>query len=292
VVRFGPDGKLYFAIGAPCNICQPGTFQASPTSAVYQYGSLYRMNPDGTGMELVASGIRNTVGFDFHPDTGVPYFSDNGRDNWNGSGTPATDNTPDCELNAVTAPGQFFGYPYCHTVPSNGNPYTSPYRRPPGASAMADPIFNAGESVMKCTGPNQQFRVALQAMGPHTAPLGLRFYRWFNGANFPKSYNNSILIAHHGSWNRNNPIGARVMRVILDPADPLKVLHYVPFLCGGVPGDTCLPGGPVPPSSRANPYKGRPVDVQQLPDGSLLVSDNQAHTVYRIAFASLCGRSV
>ncbi|KAI7837423.1 hypothetical protein COHA_008735 [Chlorella ohadii] len=285
VVRFGPDGKLYFGVGAPCNACKPGTFQASPTSAVYQYGTLYRMNPDGTGLEPMASGVRNTVGFDFHPDTGVPYFTDNGRDQWNTSNLAQTDNTPDCELNAVTAPGHFMGFPFCHTVPVNNNPYTQPYLRRPGASAAADPDLNAGESVMKCTGPNLQFRVALQAMGPHTAPLGMRFYRWFSGANFPKFFNNSILIAQRGSWNRNNPIGARVMRVVLDPADPLKVRYYVPFLCGGVPGDTCAPGGPVPPSSRGNPYKGRPVDVEQLPDGSLLVSDNEAHTVYRISYA-------
>ena len=95
----------------------------------------------------------------------------------------------------------------------------------------------------------------------------------------------TYLHPQRGSWNRNNPIGARVMRVVLDPADPLKVRYYVPFLCGGVPGDTCAPGGPVPPSSRGNPYKGRPVDVEQLPDGSLLVSDNEAHTVYRISYA-------
>jgi len=95
----------------------------------------------------------------------------------------------------------------------------------------------------------------------------------------------ACLHLQRGSWNRNNPIGARVMRVVLDPADPLKVRYYVPFLCGGVPGDICAPGGPVPPSSRGNPYKGRPVDVEQLPDGSLLVSDNEAHTVYRISYA-------
>ncbi|KAI7835674.1 hypothetical protein COHA_010413 [Chlorella ohadii] len=312
-IRFGPDGKLYFPIGANCNVCRldgsppnNGTlngklaysmeasenathvtapFQAGPGSPVFQFGSIYRMDTDGSGVELVATGIRNTVGFDFHPDTGQLVFTDNGRDDWSAANPAATDNRPDCELNIVTAPRQFFGWPYCATGPAGGDPNARPYLRRPGATSVPDPDLNAGEKVMNCTGANLQFTPAIQALGPHVSPLGMRFYRWSPGASFPKQFNRDIFIAEHGSWNRQRPIGARVMRVVLDPANPTKVQAHLPFLCGGVPGDTCAPTGPVPPVQPGAEYKGRPVDVEQLLDGSLLVSDDAAGTVYRIAYS-------
>ncbi|KAL4448481.1 hypothetical protein ABPG75_005700 [Micractinium tetrahymenae] len=315
-IRFGPDGNLYIPIGANCNACRldgsppndgyvdgqlvyryansgntshvTAPFTKGPGSPVWEFGSIYRMARDGSSVALVAKGVRNTVGFDWHPDTKKLYFTDNGRDNWDLTDPNVTDNRPDCELNVATEEGSFFGFPFCHTGPAGGDINDRPYLRRPGVGPqLVDPDLNANETVMACNGPGPlQFRPAIQAMGPHTAPLGMRFYKWAPGANFPQSYNRSILLAQHGSWNRQRPIGARVMRVTLDPADPTQVATFTHFLSGGVPGDTGDVNGPDPPIQPNNAYNGRPVDVEQLPDGSLLVSDDAPSTgvVYRVSY--------
>lgn len=221
-ISFGPDGKLYVPVGAPCNICD----SKNPI-----YASITRMNPDGTGMEIYARGIRNTVGFAWHPATKQLWFTENGRDNL-GNDVPAD------ELNTALKPGMHFGYPYCH----QGN--------------IPDPEFGAGRKCSDYTPP-------VQLLGPHVAALGMRFY---TGKMFDSSYKNQIFIAEHGSWNRSDPIGYRVTVVKLDEKG--KSLGYTTFAEGWL-----QPGGKV---------LGRPVDVEVMPDGALLVSDDYAGAVYRI----------
>ncbi|KAL4438194.1 hypothetical protein ABPG77_010555 [Micractinium sp. CCAP 211/92] len=320
-IRFGPDGNLYIPIGANCNICRlngkppnNGTlngefiysgdnsqdpkrvtapYKKCPTCPTYEFGSIYRMDKAGNNIKLVARGVRNTVGFDFHPDTKKLYFTDNGRDNWDLKNPAITDNRPDCELNYAPSEGLSFGFPYCHTGPAGNNIDARPYLRPPGVGAnLVDPDENANQTVA-CNGPALSFKPAIQAMGPHTAPLGMRFYKWAPGANFPRAYDRSILVAQHGSWNRQRPIGARVMRITLDPSNPGKVQTYTPFLSGGVPGDKGAITGPNPQVQPREAYRGRPVDVEQLPDGSVLVSDDKSGMVYRVSYRAptSCARS-
>ena len=151
------NDKLYFAIGAPCNICDPG-----------EYAKIYRMNLDGTGIETIASGVRNTVGFDFDPKTGNLWFTDNGRD-W------LSEEFPNDELNVVTQPGkQHFGYPFCH----QGN--------------MPDPEFGWGKSC-------DDFVKPAALLGPHAGVLGMKFY---TGTMFPAKYQGAMFVARHGPWNR------------------------------------------------------------------------------------------
>jgi glucose/arabinose dehydrogenase len=152
------DEKLYFAIGAPCNICDPG-----------EYAKIYRMNLDGSGMETIASGVRNTVGFDFNPKNGQLWFTDNGRD-W------MSEDIPNDELNVVTGPNQHFGYPFCH----QGN--------------ISDPEFGWGKD---CAGKDYVKPAAL--LNPHAGALGMKFY---TGKMFPAKYQGAMFIARHGPWNR------------------------------------------------------------------------------------------
>ena len=168
-IAFGPDGKLYVPVGAPCNICK---------SADERYASILRMNPDGSGLEIVAKGVRNTVGFDWDPDSGDLWFTDNGRD-WMGNDLP-----PD-ELNRLRHKGEHFGYPYCH------------------GAGIADPEYGVTKKCGEFSGPET-------ALGAHVASLGMKFY---NGAQFPPRYRNRIFIAEHGSWNRNPPSGYRITMV-------------------------------------------------------------------------------
>jgi glucose/arabinose dehydrogenase len=170
-IRFGPDGKLYVPVGAPCNICEP----KDP-----RYATIMRMNPDGSGLEVFASGIRNTVGFDWNPLTRELWFTDNGRD-WMG------DNLPPDELNYAPKKGLNFGFPYCH------------------GRNIPDPQFGTKRSCRAFVPPAME-------LGPHVASLGMRFY---NGNMFPTEYKNQIFIAEHGSWNRSVPIGYRVSLVRL-----------------------------------------------------------------------------
>ncbi len=228
-IDFGPDGKLYVPVGAPCNICD----REPP------YASILRMNPDGTDVEVYARGVRNTVGFTWDPLTGELWFTDNGRDNIGGQNQDITDNSPPCELNHAPRPGMHFGYPYVH------------------GRAILDPEFGEGHNPADYTPPAQE-------LGPHVAPLGVEFY---TGEMFPEEYRNQIFIAEHGSWNRRQKIGYRVTLVRLD--ENRQPTSYEPFAEGWLEG---------------NENWGRPVDLEQMPDGSMLLSDDQNGVVYRITY--------
>lgn len=221
-IRFGPDGMLYVPVGAPCNICEPDPAR---------YAAIFRMKPDGSALEQYARGVRNTVGFDWDPDTGELWFTDNGRD-WMGNNAP-----PD-ELNHAPRPGLHFGYPYCH------------------GSSLADDEFGSKRAC-------GEFTPAAMELGPHVASLGIRFY---TGRMFPETYRKQIFIAEHGSWNRLPPIGYRITLVRLRNG---KAAGYEVFAEGWLRGLTAW---------------GRPVDVQEMPDGALLVSDDKAGVIYRIGY--------
>lgn len=223
-IAFGPDGKLYVPVGAPCNICNDN--EKDP-----RYASITRINADGSGFEVFANGIRNTVGFAWHPQTNELWFTDNGRDNLG-------DDVPNDELNRAPQAGMHFGYPYCH------------------AGDIADPEFGDGHPCSNYTPP-------VQKLLPHTAALGMKFY---TGNMFPAAYKNRIFIAEHGSWNRTEPIGYRVSMVTIDGNNAVS---YEPFATGWLNNGEAW---------------GRPVDVLQLPDGSLLVSDDFANAIYRITY--------
>lgn len=174
-IRFGPDGMLYIPVGAPCNICDEEDDR---------YASITRINHDGNGFEIFSHGVRNTVGFDWHPVTEELWFTDNGRD-WMG------DDMPPDELNHAPEKGMHFGFPYCHGV------------------GIVDPEFGEGHDCDDTTPPAQE-------LGPHVAALGMRFY---TGGMFPENYRNLIFIAEHGSWNRSIPIGYRLMLAELNGND-------------------------------------------------------------------------
>ncbi|ANA39157.1 MULTISPECIES: PQQ-dependent sugar dehydrogenase [Geobacter] len=221
-IRFGPDGRLYVPVGAPCNVCE----EKDP-----RFATIMRMNPDGTGLEIFANGVRNTVGFDWNPGTGELWFTDNGRD-WLGNDIP-----PD-ELNRAPKPGLHFGFPYRH------------------GRDIPDPEFGAKRKPDGLVAPEME-------LGPHVAALGMRFY---TGTMFPERYRNQIFIAEHGSWNRSERIGYRITLVRLEGN---RAVSYEPFAEGW------LDNGKV---------WGRPVDVQVMPDGSMLVSDDKAGAIYRISY--------
>ena len=184
-IRFGPDGYLYVPVGAPCNICK---------SDDERFASIMRMKPDGTGLEIFAHGVRNTVGFDWHPQTNELWFTDNGRD-WLGEDQP-----PD-ELNHAPSKGLHFGYPFCH------------------GGDLPDPEFGNDRS---CEG----FVAPARDLGPHVASLGMRFY---TGKMFPEPYHGQIFIAEHGSWNRLRKTGYRVTLVRLQGN---KAVSYEVFAGG------------------------------------------------------------
>ncbi len=173
-IRFGPDGRLYVPVGAPCNVCDRSQVDE-------RYASITRMNADGSGLEVFASGVRNTVGFDWHPETGELWFTENGRD-WLG------DDLPPDELNRAPEKGLHFGYPYRH------------------GRNIPDPKFGKGRSA-------EDFVPPVVELGPHVAALGMRFY---TGRLFPPAYRNQIFIAEHGSWNRTRKIGYRLTLVRLN----------------------------------------------------------------------------
>ena len=222
-IAFGPDGMLYIPIGAPCNICNDA--EKDP-----RYASICRMQPNGKGFEIFAHGIRNTVGFAWHPQTKELWFTDNGGDNLG-------DDLPADELNKAPAKGLHFGYPYCHQ------------------GDAPDPEYGAGHS---CSG----YVAPVAKLGPHVAALGMKFY---TGNMFPAEYKNAVFIAEHGSWNRSQPLGYRITMV----REKNGVPTYETFAEGWLKnGDSW----------------GRPVDVLQLSDGSLLVSDDRANAIYRISY--------
>jgi glucose/arabinose dehydrogenase len=248
-IAFGPDGWLYVPVGAPCNICKSKEI----------YATITRMSPDGKQREIFASGVRNTVGFDWHPDTHVLWFTDNGRDDLG-------DDKPPDELNRAQKAGMEFGFPYCH-----------------GAD-IPDPQFGKEKDCSKLTPP-------VADLGAHTAALGMRFY---TGSMFPPEYRKDIFIALHGSWNRSIPSGYQIVRVKLDGD---KVAKKEVFASGWLPSNPKQEDPHLSYTMRADESAdasnrggkrlqawGRPVDVLVMPDGALLVSDDTADVVYRIYY--------
>jgi glucose/arabinose dehydrogenase len=226
-IRFGPDGLLYVPVGAPCNICDRGD----------PYNTIWRMKPDGTGMEIYARGVRNTVGFDWHPATRELWFTDNGRDNLG-------NDTPGDELNRVSKAGLHFGYPFCHE------------------GKIPDPEFGSRGNCSATEPP-------VQRLQPHAGAIGMRFY---TGSQFPQQYRNQIFIAEHGSWNRTG-VPYNGNRIALVRLQDNKAVSYETFAEGWL-------GGPA-----GRQRWGRPVDLEVLPDGSMLVSDDMAGVIYRISYA-------
>ncbi|MDM9631720.1 PQQ-dependent sugar dehydrogenase [Robiginitalea aurantiaca] len=186
-IAFGPDDKLYVPVGAPCNICDSAQVDK-------RYASITRMDPDGSNREVYANGVRNTVGFTWHPETGELWFTDNGRDMMG-------DDIPPCELNRVSEAGQHFGYPFCH------------------GGTIADPEYGDQR-------PCEDFVAPVQNLGAHVAPLGIKFY---TGDNFPEAYKGHAFIAEHGSWNRSSKVGYRISMVKLEGD---KAVSYTPFIDG------------------------------------------------------------
>jgi glucose/arabinose dehydrogenase len=224
-IAFGPDNKLYVPVGAPCNVCDKEAVNP-------QYASITRMNADGSGVEVYAKGVRNTVGFTWHPQTKELWFTDNGRDNMG-------DDMPGDELNVAPQKDMHFGFPFCH----QGN--------------TLDPEFGKGKNCSDYTAP-------AQVLGPHVAALGLRFY---TGDGFLPEYKNQLFIAEHGSWNRSKAIGYRVMLTRLEGN---KAVQYIPFATGWLQDD--------------GKVIGRPVDIENTPDGGILISDDYAGAIYKVVF--------
>ncbi|WP_448518320.1 PQQ-dependent sugar dehydrogenase [Rhodoflexus sp.] len=225
-IAFGPDDKLYVPVGAPCNICER---LDNPV-----YATITRLNPDGSDFEIYAHGIRNSVGFTWHPESKDLWFTSNGRD-------MLGDDIPGDVLHHVARAGQHFGYPYCHQ------------------GDLPDPEFGKKR-------PCSDFVPPTQVLGPHVAALGCRFY---NGTMFPETYKNHLFIAEHGSWNRSKKSGYRVSLVRITPDN--KSAAYETFAEGWL-------------NEATDEAWGRPVDVQLMPDGSMLVSDDKANVIYRIAY--------
>ena len=227
-IAFGPDGRLYVPVGAPCNVCDH-----QETTPIY--ATITSMNPDGSDVQIYAHGVRNTVGFAWHPETDELWFTNNGRD-WMGDGQPFD------TLNHAPEPGFHFGFPHCHQ------------------GDIPDPEFN--------TRPCGDFRLPARTLGPHVASLGMRFY---TGAMFPADYRHRIFIAEHGSWNRTPEAGHTGYRLTVATLDGDRVTDYRIFAEGWLEAD--------------NTWWGRPVDVQVMPDGALLVSDDTAGAIYRITYS-------
>jgi glucose/arabinose dehydrogenase len=225
-VAFGPDGKLYVPFGAPCNICEP------PTN---EYAQIRRYNPDGSGMEVIARGVRNSVGFDWHPQTKQLWFTDHGRD-WMG------DKGPEDELNRISKAGENFGFPYCH------------------AKGVLDADIKKADGCKGVTLP-------VTTMGPHAAAMGVLFY---TGSMFPKEYQNTMFVARKGSWNRTVKFGFDVVNV--RPSKDAKSAKVTPFMTGFLE------------DAKASKFWGRPAYLLQMPDGALLVSDEQLGAIYRISY--------
>ena len=222
-IKFSPDEKLYISVGAPCNICLEKN---------KYYGTITKLNLQNKKLEVFSWGVRNTVGFAWHPITKELWFTDNGRD-WLG------DNFPPDELNRAPKKGLHFGFPYLH----GQDIVDTKYKNPPKNLVFTPPV---------------------QDLGAHNAALGMIFY---TGKMFPKKYKNNIFIAEHGSWNRSVKSGYKVAFVKLDGN---KAISYEPFITGW---------------KKNNKVFGRPVDLLQLDDGSLLLSDDAFDIIYRISYA-------
>ena len=222
-IAFGPDDLLYVPVGAPCNVCE---------SSDPRFASILRFRPDGTPVDTMARGVRNTVGFDWEPGSGILWFTDNGRD-------LLGDDVPPDELDRAPVAGRHYGFPACH------------------AGTIVDPVFAKGRDC-------RMFEPPAIALGPHVAAIGMRFYR---GTMFPPEYRGQVFIAEHGSWNRSHKAGYRVSLVRVKDG---QAVSYEPFAEGWLQGEQAW---------------GRPADVQELPDGSLLVSDDKSGAIYRITYA-------
>ncbi len=233
-IAFGPDDMLYMSVGAPCNVC------TSPSMV----SSIVRMKPDGSGMEVFAEGVRNSVGFDWHPVTRELWFTDNGRD-------ALGDDVPADELNVAPKAGLHFGFPYCHQ------------------GDVADPEFGKQRACSTTEAPAQK-------LGAHVAAIGFTFY---TGSMFPASYKNAAIIAEHGSWNRSTPSGYRVM---VARTDGHRATGYEPLVEGFLPGmkSGTAPGG----WGAGKAASGRPADVLQMPDGSILISDDHGNRLIRVSY--------
>lgn len=192
-IAFGPDNKLYVPVGAPCNICDS-------TSVDERFATITRMDADGGNREIYAKGVRNSVGFTWHPETKEMWFTDNGRD-------MLGDDIPPCELNRITTPGQHFGYPYCH------------------GGIIKDPKFGDQR-------PCSDFVPPVQALGAHVAPLAVKFY---TGNMFPEKYKDYAFITEHGSWNRSSKVGYKISLVKLVDNEAVS---YETFLDGWLDEET------------------------------------------------------
>ena len=217
-IAFGPDNKLYYALGAPCNVCEKEDGEK-------RFGTILRMNADGSEEEIFADGVRNSK-------TKELWFTDNGRD-WLG------EDLPGCEVNRAYEKGLHFGFPYCHQ------------------GDTPDPKYGDERSC-------QEFEAPAQVLNAHVAPLGLSFSE---GDMFPEDYRGGLFVAEHGSWNRKDPIGYRIMYLKLQGNE---VVSYEVFAEGWL--------------DQHGKRHGRPVDVLQMPDGSILISDDHADCVYRVTF--------
>lgn len=223
-IAFGPDGKLYVPVGAPCNICESDDI----------FNTITRIDPDGSNMEIVHRGIRNTVGFTWHPETEELWFTDNGRDMMG-------DDIPACEFNRASQDYLHFGYPYCHQ------------------GDLLDPKFGTDKSCDTYVAPAQN-------LGPHTAPLGVEFPET---SMFPGAYGDRALIAEHGSWNRSKKIGYRISMVPIE--GNTTATSYDIFASGWL-------------DEEKDEAWGRPVDLEFMEDGSMLISDDFAHVIYRVTY--------
>ena len=223
VLEFGPDGLLYLPVGAPCDVCR--------TEGVH--GTILRMHPDGSGIEIYARGLRNSVGLAWHPVTGELWFTDNGSDHL-GPELP-----PD-ELNRAPGPGLHYGFPFCH------------------AGTLPDPVFGSDGRCADTEPPSK-------ALAAHVAPLGLAIH---SGTNMPHAYRGAVFIAEHGPGNRSGTIGYRVSVVRLAD-DHRTALDYAAFAQGWYGNGRGW---------------GRPADIVEARDGSLMVSDDRAGRIYRIRY--------
>ncbi len=228
-IAFSPTGSLFLQVGAPCNVCDVED----------PFATILEMDPETGEYEVFARGVRNTVGFDWHPETGDLWFTDNGRD-------MLGDDLPPDELNRAPKKGLHFGFPFCH------------------AGNLVDPEFGDRGDCADVTQP-------VKALDPHVAAIGMRFYR---GAMFPGRYRGQVFIAEHGSWNRSEPIGYRIKVVHLD--DSGQATDYETLVEGWLQGKKAW---------------GRPADVMELPDGSLLISDDLQNVLYRLSYRGGAGSS-
>jgi glucose/arabinose dehydrogenase len=223
-LAFNPQGDLIIPVGAPCNVCE------APTAL---HSRIWSLNMKNKKLTELAAGVRNSVGFDFHPDTGQLWFSDNGRDMMG-------DDIPPDEINRITKKGQHFGYPYFH------------------AGDIRDPEFGGGKK-------QQDYIQPMLKLGAHVAPLGIYFYR---GEQFPAKYKKQLFIAEHGSWDRSEKSGYQVGVAIIKGS---KVVDYQPFMTGFMQNEKTL---------------GRPAALLELTDGSLLISDDFSHQIYRVSYSA------